>query len=368
MESTPHNPFVEHLEPPASPRNQPEPQAPAEPPISKEAQTGRHLGLGLDVGTVNLVCAEEGSDSTLTIRAQRNAFIDVKSDPYTKNMLTKLGVHYVVSHDSVTVLGDPSFELAGIFNRELRRPMRNGFISPNESDALPMIKLLVEGIVGPPQTPGEVCYFSIPAEPIDAEMNVIYHKGIFESVLRRLGYTPRAMLEGHAVVFSELADQDFTGIGISCGGGMFNICVSYKTVPVLSFSISRGGDWIDTNVATVLGTTASRIARIKENGVNLIDSASREEEAIAIYYRHLIDYLLEHIARQFHQRDGLPGFPEPVDIVCSGGTALPEGFLQIFQEQFQPDTFPIPIRRIRLSDDPLNAVAKGCLVAAISEK
>ena len=47
------------------------------------------------------------------------------------------------------------------------------------------------------------------------------------------------------VALAELADDGFTGIGVSCGGGMFNVCVAYKTIPAITFSVARGGDWID---------------------------------------------------------------------------------------------------------------------------
>lgn len=326
------------------------------------------LGRGLDIGTANLVCAARTVGGETIIRAQRNAFIDIVSNPFTKNMLTKLDVHYVVSDGALCVLGDPAFEFANIFNRNMRRPMKNGFISPDETDALPMIKVLVENLVGHPREEGEVCYFSIPADPIDMEMNVVYHKGIFEGILRRLGYNPRAMIEGHAVVFSELADEDFTGIGISAGGGLFNVCVAYKTVPAISFSIGRGGDWIDENVARVTGIAVSRATLTKERGINLVKPKNRIEEAIAIYYRNLITYTIDALKHEFTQSRSLPTFPEPIVIACSGGTTMIEGFTEVFTEEFEKIGFPIAVKEIRRARDPLNSVARGLLVASLSEK
>jgi hypothetical protein len=335
---------------------------------SKFVPTSLTLGRGLDIGTANLVCAARTTDGETIIRAQRNAFMDIVSNPFTKNMLTKLDVNYVVSDGALCVLGDPAFEFANIFNRNMRRPMKNGFISPDETDALPMIKVLVENIVGHPREKGDVCYFSIPAEPVDMEMNVVYHKGIFQGILRRLGYTPRDMIEGHAVVFSELADEDFTGIGISCGGGLFNVCVCYKTVPAISFSISRGGDWIDENVARVTGIPVSRATFIKERGVDLTNPRNRVEEAVAIYYRNLITYTLDVLKHEFKHSRSLPTFPEPIVIACSGGTTMIEGFEDMFREEFEKSDFPIEVKEIRRAADPLNSVARGLLVASISEK
>ena len=215
---------------------------------SSAAKTGGcnfEAGRGLDIGTANLASAIQDVDGNVTIRIQRNAFLDIDADDYTRNMLTRLNVQYVALNGRMIVVGDPAFELANIFNRETRRPMQHGMISPKEADALPIMKLLIEKLLGKPQKPNEVCYFSVPAEPIDFSMNVTYHKGLFTDLLTKIGYDAKPLIEGHAVVFSELADDDFTGIGISCGGGMFNVCVSYKTIPALSFSTSRHDVTVD---------------------------------------------------------------------------------------------------------------------------
>ena len=334
---------------------------------STSSNTGLELGRGLDVGTANLVAAAEETDGNVSIKIQRNAFIDIDSDDYTRNMLTKLGVQYVVINDRMVVLGDPAFELANIFNRETRRPMKDGLISPNEADAMPIEKLLLENLLGKPSQQGEICYFSVPAEPIDAELNVVYHQGVFSGLLKKLGYSPKPLQEGHAVVFSDLADDDFTGIGISCGGGMFNICVAYKSIPALTFSTSRGGDWIDRNVANVLGIKASRATAIKERGIDITRPQNREEEAVEIYYRNLISYTLENIKKRFTTSEGMPNFPDPISIVFAGGTSLIGGFVEVVQDEFNNINFPIPVKEIRLAEDPLYSVSKGCLVAALSE-
>lgn len=326
--------------------------------------TERLLGKGLDVGTANLVAATQNQDGSITVKLERNAFLDVKSDVYSKAMLTKLKVPYVMRGESLIVLGEASFELANVFGRETRRPMKDGLISPSDADALPMIKLIIEQILGQPSQPGENCYFSVPAASIDRDNNVIYHQGLFESILRSMGYNARAINEGHAVVFSEMAESDFSGIGISFGGGMANICVCYKTIPALSFSVGRGGDWIDRNVSEALGIPRSRATYLKERGVDIASPQGREEDAISIFYRNLIQYVLLNIKSRFESSSNMPQFQKPVPIVCSGGTAMAKNFIKVFQDELNHMKFPIPIESITLASEPLNSVAKGCLVAA----
>ncbi len=281
----------------------------------------------------------------------------------------KLGIDYVYQErsDRGYVIGDPAFELANIFEKNTRRPMKDGMISPVEPEALLIVSLLVAQLLGHPQEVGEICAFSVPADPIDAERNVIYHRGALETVLRKLGYTPKPVLEGHAVVFAELAREQYTGIGISCGGGMFNVCVAYKSVPALTFSTSRGGDWIDQNVSTVLGIPIPQVCALKESGVDLKKPKDRIEEAVAIYYRNLIQYTIDTIRQKFERAHSVPSFSHPIEIVCAGGTSLAPGFIDLFREEFAHVPFPLEVREIRLARDPLRAVAEGCLQAAIEE-
>jgi actin-like ATPase involved in cell morphogenesis len=326
------------------------------------------LGRGLDVGTVNIcAAARKSSGAEIMYNIQRNAFLDMRSDAFTKKMLMKLGIDYIVQGDKGYVIGDPAFELANVFDKTTRRPMKDGMISPVEPEALLVVSLIIAEMLGHPKKEGEVCAFSVPADPIDVERNVIYHRGVLEAVLRKLGYTPRPMLEGHSIVFSELKEQDFTGIGISCGGGMFNICVAYKSVPALTFATSRGGDWIDNNVAHAIGLSPALVCGIKESGVDLNNPKDRVQDAIVIYYRNLIQYTLETIRVKLEAAQNMPTFVKPIDVVCGGGTSMITGFIDVFREEFEKINFPIDVAKIRMANDPLKAVARGCMVAAIEE-
>ncbi|MGB1398111.1 MAG: hypothetical protein ACPG7R_09750, partial [Planctomycetota bacterium] len=91
-------------------------------PVVTTSSTPVTLGRGLDVGTANLVSSFQDNSGNVNLKIQRNAFIDIDCDDYTRNMLTRLGVQYVVVNGRMVVVGDPAFELANIFNRNTRRP------------------------------------------------------------------------------------------------------------------------------------------------------------------------------------------------------------------------------------------------------
>jgi len=265
------------------------------------------------------------------------------------------------------VIGDPAFEFANIFDKSIRRPMKEGMISSDEPDAPLIVSHLVEELLGPPQKAGEICVYSVPGDPVDPDRNFIYYRSSLESALQNMGYTPRPMLESHLVVFAELKDQEYTGVGLSCGGGMVNVCVAYKGVPTLSFSTSRGGDWIDASVASAIGLSAPRVCTIKEGDMDLRNPKGRVQEAIVIYYRHFIQYTLEMMKQKMDGAQNLPTFVKPIHLVLGGGSSLMTGYTELFREEFDKVEFPIEVAEIRLARNPLNAVAAGCLQAALAE-
>ncbi len=355
----------------AAPAAQSAPAAPAAPRVvfHEASQVGASekvaLGRGLDVGTANLLSVRQGADGDLVVMRERNAFLEIPSQFVgSREMLTKLRVPYVQYKDRLFVLGDAAFNLANMFGNEVRRPMQHGFLAPGEQEAIPMLRFIIHRLLGDPQVEGEDVCFCIPASSIDRDNDTVYHEGIAAGILRKLGYSPRSMNEGHAVVYSSLAEQDFTGIGISCGGGMFNVCVAYKTIPAITFSVARGGDWIDEHVARVMGIPKVRATAIKEGDVNLMDPKTREEEAVVLYYRNLISYVLQNLKQRFQLARDVPQFTDPIEVVVAGGTSLIGGFVEVFAQELKKVQLPIPIAGVRRAEDALSAVVRGCLIAA----
>ncbi len=335
------------------------------PTPSSQQSSALTLGRGLDVGTANLLSAAQDANGEIVVKRERNAFLEIPAEfAGNRDMLTKLNVPYVSFQDRLYVLGDASFNLANMFGHEVRRPMQDGFLSPGEQDAIPMLRFIVERLLGEPRCEGEPIFFCIPASSIDKDNDTVYHEGIVTSLVRKLGYAPHSMNEGHAIVYSELAEHDFTGIGVSCGGGMFNVCVAYKTIPAVKFSVSRGGDWIDEHVARVMGMSRTRATAIKEGDVNLREPRSREEEAVVLYYRNLISYVLQNLKQRFQLARDVPQFEDPIEVVVAGGTSLVGGFVEVFAEELQKVDFPLQIAGVRRAEDPITSVVRGCLIAA----
>jgi hypothetical protein len=324
------------------------------------------LGRALDVGTSKIVAGGWEGRRLPILRRARNAFLDLKAGALTRRMLSRLKIPAVERAGRLWVVGDEAFALANVLERDTRRPMDGGLPSAREPEALPIVRALVRRLLRPAVEPGQWCTYAVPADPIDREGDVLYQTGAVEMMVRELGYAPQPVRAGLAVVFSELEAEAMTGVGICCGGGMFNICLAYKGVEALSFSTARGGDWIDRSAAQALGTTPAEVCAVKEAGIDLLEPTGRVAEAVALYARHLVRYTLEALGRKFEAREILPAFGRPVPLVLAGGTARAGGFLELFRRELAEARLPLEVSEVRLSRRPLNAVAFGCLKVGLT--
>ncbi|MFD1512643.1 cell division protein FtsA [Halomarina rubra] len=325
------------------------------------------MAKGLDVGTMNIISGKQDDSDTVFVQ-QRNSFVEIEHSDMAEQMLSRSDVLHIRKDDNVYVVGDDALNFANIFKQETRRPMQRGILSSDEKSAIPMIKLIIEQVAGEPDYPGERIHFSTPADPIDSDLSTLYHQKTCESFLSDMGYEPEPINEGMAVIYSELADNNFTGLGVSFGAGMTNICLAYYAVPVMTFSIARGGDWIDEQAARATGKPVDKVTSIKEDGFELDfkTDVGGVEGALAIYYENLLDYVIENIAREVDDEDVEEGLDVPV--VVTGGTASPDGFEKLFEDHLDDAHLPFSVSGVKRADEPLYSVARGSLVAARSEE
>lgn len=332
------------------------------------------MSCGCDIGTCFLVSAKQDANNQIQLKTIRDAFLDMDNDPSVKNMLSMSKINFIESEDKIYLVGDPAVTMANIFKREARRPLSKGVIAPGELEAEKILLILLETILGKAKTPEEVCYYSVPGNPSDRSLDVVYHQAMFSKLIGTLGYKPLAMNEAAAIVYSNCAAEQFSGLAISMGAGMVNVALLFQTIVGMSFSLVNSGDWLDESAARATGTTASRVQSIKERGLNLMDpnegdpKTFREREALIVYYKSLILRVLETIKVEFEKRRGSIDLPNAIPLILSGGTSLPKGFKETFEAGFSSvkNKFPIPISEIRMAKDPLNAVAQGLLVAALN--
>ena len=149
-----------------------------------------------------------------------------------------------------------------------------------------------------------------------------------------------------------------------------NIAVLSAGDPVVTFSTSKSGDWVDQQAAMATNMTASIIQQEKEHPeLDLMnpEAGNQIQAAISVYYGNLLHYTLENIAYDLAASPSLPKFKDPVTLVVAGGTSLPRGFIQKFEQALNAVDMPIKIKEVRHAADPLFAVANGLTLAATME-
>ena len=330
---------------------------------------GKIVCVGLDVGTMNLCCARSDSEE---IQITRNVFLPLDNEEIHISELSEIS--YIQNEDGdLFIIGSDAFKYANIFGQKVSRPMESGLISPKEISAIDILTLMIKELVGNIKGKESYCSYSVPAQAIDAGRSITYHENVFARILKSLGINYTSVNEGMAIIYSECAQEKFSGIGISFGAGMANVAVAYKGIEALTFSTARAGDWIDKETAEALGMVSNRVTNIKEKYMQFSGEVSiknkktkRVLEALYYYHKALIDYTVKKIIKEFDEKVDIE-VDEAIPIVISGGTSMPKGFIQLFKDVISGYDVPFEVSEIRRAKNPLTAVANGLLVRTMSD-
>jgi len=322
--------------------------------------------LGLDVGTSRLVLAQKEGER-FRFASQLNAFVSIPYSRMTENALRNERVPYSIENGQLIVHGNESARFADLLQRETRRPMFKGVLNPAEPESAPRLKELLRTLLAN-HTPGKRVYFTVPAAPLGSEEGVTYHEATIKQLLAELGFEGTAVNEGLAVIYGELEKSNYSGIGVSLGGGLANVCLAYLSVPVLSFSTAKAGDFVDSSAAAVTGELATRVRLAKEESFTFQATYSDKlHQVLAVYYDDLIKTLAGSLREAFSNARNLPRLARPIPLVLSGGTASPRGFRDRFEKILNEQPLPIGLSEIRLAAHPLESTAKGALIAALAD-
>lgn len=345
----------------------------------------------LDLGTAFLVKGElDVATDEPEFTVERNCFLQSATTEDTEDILSENNWSYAKHDNNYYILGEDAIKLKNLLTvnskdqgivatkiGELRRPMKDGILNTGEEKlSVAIIQKLISNLLGQPSFPGEVLCFCAPGNPVDRNVTVVFHQTMMTNFLKSLGYTIECIPEALAVIFSqrpvvddpseENGEAPFSGIAISYGGGMCNICLAIKKLPLINFSVARAGDFIDQEAAKVAGINISAITRYKEKHLDLnnIDYSDMRQAALDIFYQNMIEHSLNNFAEKFNQLDN--PIETPLEIVIAGGTASVPGFLEKFNSIISGLTLPFEIKGIRMAENPFYAVSHGCLVKAMA--
>ncbi|HWB96866.1 MAG TPA: hypothetical protein VG672_09195, partial [Bryobacteraceae bacterium] len=286
--------------------------------------------IGLDVGTSRVVVAR-GRDKQYTYESQLNAFVTVPYSRLTAALMARESVFHTVQGSEILIAGNDAQKFAEVFHVELRRPMVDGILNPREPHSLAVVRQLITRLVGRSGREGQRLAFSVPAPTIGIETALAYHEACLHQVLIDLGYQPTSLSEGLAVIFGELPSSSYTGVAMSFGSGLSNVCLAVLSLPVISFSVPKAGDFIDSHAALATGELATRLRVEKEQSFQINGfSENRVHNALTVYYDEVMRSAVEGLIQACSR--SLPKLDQAVPVVLSGGSTMPGGFLGRFNK------------------------------------
>ncbi len=180
--------------------------------------------------------------------------------------------------------------------------------------------------------------------------------------LEGLGFEPAAVSRGFAVVYDQLGADGYTGLGVCLGREATSVALAYYGVPVVSFSLPRGGEWIVERAATATDHPGERVRR-RLGGFALDPDAGADglDRALATAYDGLIAAVLEALREEAASAELGRGIAVPVAV--GGGFAV-DGVEFLLGGRLGEGGLPFPIRGARLAEEPAASAACGALVAA----
>lgn len=329
-------------------------------------------GVGVDIGTSNIVVSRQTKDGTFVNRYHRNMLYQLDISDEANDLLNKSSYLYVKVNNKYFVIGEDALTLVNAIGKgDIIRPMKDGILNPSLKEASELLFYIIKAVVGDPIIPNEPLRYTLPANPIDKDMDNVFHKMILMGFFKKMGFDPKSVNEAMCVAYdcnpimkSDEGEVPLSGIVVSTGAGMWNIAMSFKGLSVAEFSCTKSGDHLDEEVSKMTGVDKAKVIKAKEKKLNLdnVDMNDRVMAALSIYYDEMIDRMIQMISKHFaNQKSEMDG---EIEIVIAGGTSMVPGFCKRVELALSNSDFPMKVYNVRHSKTPFYSVVQGACVRA----
>jgi hypothetical protein len=330
-------------------------------------------GVGVDVGTANIVVARRYEDGSFAIRHHRNMLYEMDVSEEAQDLLERSKFLYLKTENKYYIVGEDALTVANAIGKgEIVRPMQNGLLNPSLKKAQDLLFFILKTVLGKPISDKEPLRFSVPANPVDAPIDNEFHKMVLQDFFDSLGFASKPINEALANLYSERPvmkvegeeDRQLTGFSCSYGAGMVNCCFAMNGMSLVEFSNTKCGDHIDWKISTISGMPVTRIIKIKERDLDLSkpDQGDKVLMGLYVYYSEMIKRVLKNIGTELAKTD--KSFDGPVEIVVCGGTAMAKGFIDRLKKVVDETELPFKVADVRMSQNPFFSVSRGACLAA----
>lgn len=220
--------------------------------MAKEAKPG----VGVDVGTSNIVVCRQAADGSFVSKTHRDMLYPLTASDESADLLKRSDYQYVESDGIFYIIGEDALKLVNAIGKgEVVRPMKDGILNPALKASSELLFHIIKACVGSPIIENEPLRFSIPANPVDQDLDNLFHEKVLSTFFKRLGYNAKPVNEAMAICYdcapvmkpadAKEKDAPLSGICCSCGGGMWNLALAYKGLSLVEFSCTKSGDYLD---------------------------------------------------------------------------------------------------------------------------
>lgn len=329
-------------------------------------------GVGVDVGTSNIVVARQTEDGVFVNRFHRDMLYPLDASEEAIDLLERSDYLHVKVGSKYYIVGEDALRLVNALGKgEVIRPMQDGILNPNLKESSELLFYIIKAVVGDPIIDNEPLRFSVPANPIDRDLDNLFHQMVLNNFFSQMGYDAKPVNEAMCVAYdcaplakTDDGDMPLTGVSISCGGGMTNVAFSLKGMSLNAFSITKSGDYIDEQASKVTGVQISKIIKMKEKKLDLSsnDMSDRALSALRIYYQEVINRIIFHMSKEFTDKNA--EIDGEIEVVIAGGTSMPNGYCKMFHESLKKSDFPFKVYNVRHSKTPFYSVSQGACIRA----
>lgn len=309
-------------------------------------------------------------------RSSRSVYAVLPDSDTQRQVLARAGIHYATCADHLILVGDAADEYAQSFQTRSIELLPNGRLPENDPVARQVIAALVECLLPPSGNSDAICCMTLPGRSADPTMGNNRELEFLTRLVKLRGYQPMVLDSGMAVVLAELAGDSYTGLGMSIGAAHTEIVVAHCGLEVARCVVPRGGDWIDEQFALAAddyvwdhqgnrfpNMSAARqfkhslsqpLARIDSDRIRLLSDLQQD----------LLAHVVQLAALQFSETPSARRIPQPVNVVCAGGTTHTPGFLDLLAKTLSHTHLGVKIAGVRLASTEKYVVARGCLINA----
>ena len=326
---------------------------------------------GFDVGTRGFRVAR-GEPGSSTVSETSPLYLRVSDDDFEDTDLSRSALSTVRVDGETYVVGPDATRAAAAVGGEPERLLDHGVLSDRDC-AAEVFAAIASEFLGPPGDGGAGggsghddarLAYSVPGSVVDASLPTRAHRETVATVLDDLGYEPTPVASGFAVVYDALAGENLTGVGVAVGAASTAVALVYYGVPVLAFSVAKGGEWVAEQAAAATGEPVDQIVSVQSRTTIESGGGDGVEGALARGYDALVGDVVAATVSEATEGDVREGVSVPV--VVGGEGAVP-GLAVLAAGRFDECDLDLRVTDARLVDEPAVSVARGALAAAADD-